>query len=86
MQACLREVAEKDVCRVRLVKGVPVHPKLDADSASAEEGLEDHGQRGLPSVHASVEEANRRGDLPAMVSQGAECIRTAHLPTNRALS
>jgi hypothetical protein len=67
VQACFGEIAKEHVVSVRLVQRVPVDPKLDADRAGAEERLEDHGQRGFPSVHAGVEEADGGRDLPASI-------------------
>lgn len=37
---------------------MPVDPELDAAGASAEQGLEDHSQRGFSPVHSCIEEAD----------------------------
>lgn len=58
------EVAQDGVRRVRLVQGIPVDPELDAAGRRAEQGLEDHGQRRLASMHAGVQITDGRGDLP----------------------
>lgn len=47
-----------------LVERVSVYPELNAYRAGAKERLKDHGQRGLPSVHSCVQEADSWCNLP----------------------
>jgi hypothetical protein len=63
--AYLAKIAEDGIARMRLVQRVPVQPVLDSDNAGAEERLENHGHGRLAAVHAGIEEADGRGDLPA---------------------
>lgn len=47
-----------------LVERSTIDPVLKTAGAGAEQGLQDHGQSSLSPMHASIEEADGRRDLP----------------------
>lgn len=50
---------------MRLIEAVTVDPELYAAGTGAEQGLEYHGHCGFPAMHARIQVADGRGDLPA---------------------
>jgi len=65
VKTSFRKISNERTGRVRLVQGVSVYPELDANGAGAEERLEDHSERSLPTMHSSIKKADRWSNLPA---------------------